>query len=111
MRRAINAAVGVVAVTFMALAQQPGAPPSKYQPSEVQVLKLKVKQLEALNAGKDFQAAQQIYQQKMSALTEQAQQIETENKWPTTLAFDPNSLTFNERPEPPAPPKAEEKKK
>lgn len=111
MRLAINVAVAVLAGVLMAMAhQQPSAPPSKYHPNEVQTLKLKVKQLEALNAGKDFQAAQQLYQQKMSALTEQAQQIEVENKWPTSLAFDPNTLTFNERPEPPAQPKPEEKK-
>lgn len=89
-------------------AQAPPATPSKYLPSDVQSLRLQVKQKDAQLAQMAFNVAQQQLRQAFVDLQAESERIKAENKWPKEAQFDPNSLTFSE---PPAPAKAPEAKK
>ena len=76
----------------------------KYQPTEIQLLKLQVKQRDAQLAQRDLQTAQTKFQQSILDLTNEAEVIKKENKWDEKVTFDPNTISFSE------PPKKEEKK-
>jgi hypothetical protein len=86
--------------------------PSVYVPSEVQLLRLQVKQRDALLAQQELLRAQAQYQNALAALNAEADKVKLDNKWPATLTFDPGTVTFNEPPAPamPAAPKPEDKK-
>jgi len=68
----------------------------KYSPTEVQTLRLQVKQRDAQIAQKDAQLAQEHFQSVLAALQAEAEKVRVENKWPETVKFDPNSLNFTE---------------
>jgi len=108
------AVVAVAAGTI--IAQTPTPPPSKYQPTEVQNLRLKVKQQDLIIASKNaqelqkaLQDAQKDAQTKYADLMKEADTVKTEQKWPANLIFNPDQLSFTEPPPAPAaPPKKEE---
>jgi hypothetical protein len=81
------------------------SPPAKYTPSEIQTLRLQVKQKDAMIAQRDYVAAQQRFQGAVNELNAEADRVKTENGWPRTLLFNSDSLLFSEPPPPPAPAK------
>ena len=74
-----------------------------YEPSEVQALRLQVKQRDAQIAQIAFQQAQVQFQQALAELNREADRIKTENKWPKDLVFKPETLKFEAPPSPPHP--------
>jgi hypothetical protein len=93
------------------------APPSKVtataelKPTEVQSLRLQVKQKDALLAKQRLEALQTViqgaqadYQRALQDLTTTADSVKLENGWRADTQFDPNQLTFS--PAPPTPPTA-----
>lgn len=68
----------------------------KYAPSEVQTLRLQVKQRDAQLAQRDLQYAQQRFQQAIADLNAEADRIKSENHWPASTSFSPDSLAFTE---------------
>lgn len=74
--------------------------PKSYSPTEVQTLRLQVRQKDAQLAQRDLQFAQQRFQQSIQDLNAEADKIKTENKWPAGLSFSPDTLTFSEPPKP-----------
>jgi hypothetical protein len=70
------------------------------QPTELQTLKLQLKQRDAQVAQKDVYIAQQNFQRAVDALRFEAEQVKIDNKWPQSVQFDPDTLKF-------APPKEE----
>jgi hypothetical protein len=80
--------------------------PTKYQPTEVQSLKIQL-------AYKDVQIAQQQYQAALNALSGTAAAAQKENGWPVTVTLNYAALPavqFVDHPAPPAPKKPEPKK-
>lgn len=73
----------------------------KYKPSEVQALRLQVKQKDAQLAQQAFSIAQQQFQQKIGDFNAEIKKIEEENHWPETLQVDPNTLEFRDVSAPP----------
>ena len=72
-----------------------------WTPSEVQMLRLQVKQKDAQLAQQQMLIAQQAFQKAMADLQSEADKVEDENGWPRTSVFDPATLTF--KPPVPAP--------
>jgi hypothetical protein len=84
----------------------------KYEPTEIQSLRLKVDQQKALLAQRDLQQAQANMQAAMAALTEESAKIKKENGWPEDVTFNPDSLAFSSpAPTPAAAPAAPTAKK
>jgi hypothetical protein len=91
-----------LAIVSAAVAQQPTAPAgTKVEPTEVQVLKLKVAQKDAIIAQQQSQSlhqqasmADQQAQQALTALQKLAADVKAENKWGEDVQFEPNQLTF-----------------
>jgi len=79
-------------------------PPVKYEPTEVEMLRLQVAQKDAQIAQIQLQQAQQMFQQALGRLHLEADKIKAEHKWPAEVQFKMDTLTFA------APPKAPEKK-
>lgn len=71
----------------------PQAPPS-YKPSEVQLLRLQVKQRDGWLAQRDMIEAQRRYQQAVAALLAEGETVRKENGWPDALKFDPDKIEF-----------------
>lgn len=93
--------VAIVTLEIVAVAQQVKAPePPKYQPTEVQSLRLKVAYDDARLAQRDAQDAQTKFQQSLQALSDAADKIKQENNWPSTVQFNMDSLSFAEAPKP-----------
>ena len=86
-----------------------GKAAEKFEPSEVQKLKLENAQLRAGIAQRDLTAAQKAWNEAAAALNAEAAAIKKENGWPDDLAFDFQSLKFT--PAPPKPEKEEKKEK
>ena len=74
-----------------------------YTPSEVQMLRLEVKQKTALLAQRDVNDAQTRFNQALTELQDEAKKVEEENSW-KDAQFNPQDLTFKPMP------KAAEKK-
>lgn len=70
--------------------------PTLYVPSEVQLLRLQVRQRDALLAQQELARAQSQFQQALLSLNAEADKVKLDNKWPATLTFDPGTVTFNE---------------
>jgi len=80
-------------------------PPAKvYAPTEVQSLRLQVKQRDALLAKQALEQAQRQFQQALTDLTNEGERVKTEQGWPHDTQFNPNDLTYS------APPAKEAKK-
>ena len=85
-------------------AQEQAAAPAKpaaFNPSEVQQLRLTVRQRDVQIAYQTFQTAQQNF-------LSEAERIKKDNNWPDTVKFDPQTMSFRDTP--PAPPTTPAKK-
>jgi hypothetical protein len=71
-------------------------PATKFLANEVQLLRLQVKQKDAQLAQANLQAAQAKFQQALQDLSNEAERVKQDQKWPSTVVFDPNTLTFSE---------------
>lgn len=103
----ILAAAGVISIGN-AVAQEIHS----FKPTELQTLRLQVKQLQAQTAQKDLFIAQQNFQAALKTLNDEADKVKAENNWPKETGFDANALTFAEGPKsnpPPAPTVPKEK--
>lgn len=69
-----------------------------YAPNEVQLLKLQVRQKDAQMKRQQLNQAQQEFNAAYGALMDENNAIKKENKWPDTLLFDPDKLTFSAPP-------------
>jgi hypothetical protein len=71
-------------------------PESKYKLSEIQLLRLQVRQKDALLAQQALSQAQANFQNAMSALTAEASKVKEENKWDAKVQFDAGTLQFSD---------------
>jgi hypothetical protein len=67
--------------------------PKPLVPTEIQSLRLQVKQKDALLAKNLLEQAQANFQKSLTALQEEGEKVKTENGW-KDVTFDPNQLTF-----------------
>lgn len=109
--------IGLFALTGITIVAQapPAAPPaSKFEPTEVQRLKLQVAQKDAQLAQVQLQRAQVAFQAALAELDAEAGRVKAANGWPSTVQFSPDTLTFVEAPKPtvapPVAPAPEQKK-
>lgn len=79
----------------------------KYELSELQHLRLEVKQKDAQIAQQNYAIAQSQFQKSIADFNAEAKKIEQENGWPETLKINIDNLTFTEMP--PVPPVPEKK--
>jgi hypothetical protein len=89
-------------LTLAGVAEFRGAAANKYELSEIQKLRLEVKQKDAQLAQQNLSFAQQAFQQRIADFNAEAQKVEQENGWPSTVKIDPNTLTFSDPPAAPA---------
>ncbi len=75
-----------------------------YELTEIQKLRLEVKQKDAQLAQQTAAIAQSRFQSAVTDFNDQVKAIEKENGWPETLQVDPNTLAFREPPELPKAP-------
>ena len=80
-------------IVVAALGQTP--PTSQYKPTEIQQLKLENRRKDAVIAKQQLDMAQANFNQALSALQTEGAEVKKENKWPDTVAFDPDKLTFS----------------
>lgn len=78
--------------------------PAEYKPTEIQTLRLQVKQKDARLAQVDLRDAQNRFNQALADLNAEGEKVKVENKWPSTVMFSMDTLTFA------VPAKAEAKK-
>lgn len=85
------------------------------KPTEIQSLHLQLKYKDALLAKQRLEALQTVmngaqadYQRALKDLTDEAEKVKAEQKWPSDTQFDPNQLSFVPAP---LPAKKEEPKK
>jgi hypothetical protein len=93
----------LVAVLLLASATLAQAPPASLTPTEVQSLRLQVKQKDAIIARQQFADAQQNFQNAIAAMNAEADKIKKENKWDDKVVFNPDQLTFTAPPATPPP--------
>jgi hypothetical protein len=74
-----------------------------FTPTEVQNLRLQVKQRDAQIAQRDMVAAQEKFQNFLATLQSEGEKVRLENHWPDTVKFDPNTLGFTESTPTPVP--------
>jgi hypothetical protein len=89
--------LGIIFLVAAILAHGQASPELK--PSEVQMLRLEVKQKTALLAQRDVNDAQTRFNQALTELQDEAKKVEEENKW-TDAQFNPQDLTFKPMPKP-----------
>jgi hypothetical protein len=112
MRNEAKAAFSVLAMIIPALlivgvfGQDKPAPPQKLEATELQHLRLEVKQKDTIIAYNEARAADQVFQMKRAALQAEAENVKKENHWDPKTIFNQELLTFSPAPEP----KPEEKK-
>lgn len=90
------AALSVYVPLRVAHAQAAAA--SKYVPSELQLLRLQVKQRDAQLAQIALRDAQRNMQVALQALSEESERVKADNKWPATVQFNFDSMTFVDAP-------------
>jgi hypothetical protein len=90
---------GILTSFLISLAVASQAPqPKKYQPSEVESLRLQVKQKDAQLASYQAQQAQQAAQKAYADLMAEADKIKESEHWPANVMFSPQDLSFSEPP-------------
>jgi hypothetical protein len=99
---AIAVLMGIFAVFTRAQA------PLTYKPTEIQELRLQVRQRDAWLAQRDFRDAQIRYQQAVSQFQAEAEAIKKENGWPDGVKFNPDELSYAEAPAPASSPAKKE---
>jgi uncharacterized protein YggE len=72
-------------------------------PDCARLLRLQVKQRDALLAQHAMQQAQDAYVSAMADLNKAADEVKRAKGWPGDVRFDPGTLSFMEPPTPPAP--------
>jgi len=72
-------------------------------PDCARLLRLQVKQRDALLAQHAMQAAQDAFQAAMAGLNQAADEVKRAKGWPGDVRFDPGTLSFMEPPTPPTP--------
>jgi hypothetical protein len=82
-----------LAIAIGLLAQDPPKP-KVYTPTEVQSLRLQVKQRDALLAKAALEQAQRQFQQALTDLTAEGERVKIEQGWPKDTNFDPNTLVY-----------------
>lgn len=97
------AALLTVILSLAACRMFPQSGKPKYEPSELQKLRLQIKQKDAQMAQQNVQIANANFQQVMAVLNAEVKAVEKENKWPDTLQIDFNTMEFKPAPEKPAP--------
>lgn len=70
-----------------------------YEMSEIQKLRLQVKQKDAQLAQQASAIAQNNFQRTINDFNAEVRAIEKENNWPETLQLNPDTLEFKEPPE------------
>jgi len=73
-------------------------PTKVYAPTEVQSLRLQVRQKDALLAKATLEQAQRAFQQALTDLTTEGERVKTEQGWPHDTQFNPNDLTYSAPP-------------
>src|SRR5882724_8201041 len=68
----------------------------KYNPTEVQQLKLQLKQRDAQLAQVALREAQSNFQQKVKDLMEEGVAIRNEQGWPESVQLNPDALSFSQ---------------
>lgn len=111
----VSKRIGIILFVLFALALAVlGQEKKSFVPSELQLLRLQLRQRDAQLAQRDLQAAQARFQQALADLNDAAQNVKRENKWDDKVQFNPDTVTFAipETPKAPAPaPVAPEAKK
>lgn len=103
----------VLLVGAALIGAQTPAPPvtAKLEPTEVQALRLTVKQQAAKLAQRDLADAQARFNAAVAVLNAEADRVKAEQGWAKDVRFDMDALTFTAPPLPaPTPPKPEVKK-
>lgn len=77
----------------------------EYKLTEVQLLRLQVKQKDAQIAQVRFQASQQAFQAAINDLQAEASKVKEQNQWDKDVVFNADALTFSEAPKPAKDPK------
>lgn len=90
-------------------APAPGTGITPLTPTEVQTLRLQVRQKDALLAKQALDAAQAQFQAALKELSAEAERVKTEQHWDKGVTFDFQTLAFTP-PAPPPAPAAKEKK-
>ena len=80
--------------------QAQAAPAAKFEPTEVQKLRLEVKQRDAQLAQVGLQEAQRQFRAALDNFRNEGETVKKENHWPETVQFDPQTLTFKDLPAP-----------
>lgn len=86
------------ALAWAQSAPTPQSPKAAFVPSEVQVLRLQVRQRDAKLAQVVAQEAQARFQQAVGELMGEAERVKQDNSWPKTLQFNPDTLAFADVP-------------
>ena len=87
-------------ISFWGLLMQGQETKVKYQPNELQSLRLKVTQQQAQIAQKDLFIAQQNFQIALAALKVEGDKVKRENQWDAGVIFNPETLMFIDPPKP-----------
>lgn len=83
----------------------------EYKPTDMQILRLQVKQSQAQTKKVLRDHAQEEFNAAYGALMDEANAVKKENKWPVETLVDPDKLLFSAPPKPiPNPPAAPAKK-
>lgn len=83
----------------------------EYKPTDMQILRLQLKQAQAQTKKLQLNQAQAEFNAAYGALMDEANAVKKENKWPTETLVDPDKLLFSAPPKPiPNPPAAPAKK-
>ena len=82
-----------------------------YTTTEIQHARLDAKQARAQLAKQVLDVAQSNFNKAFADLQQEANVVETENKWSPMLVFNPDTLVFTDPPTTPAPAKQPEAKK
>lgn len=99
----IIAFAALVGFAILTNAQAPTPAPPKYQPTEIQLLKLQVKQKDARLAQVQAAQAQAQFQAAMADLMKEAESIKVENKWPAEVIFNADNVSYQEPVKQPTP--------
>ena len=98
------ALVGLLIGVTLGAQDKPPAPPT-LTPTEVQSLRLQVKQRDALIAKQALDSAQAKFQQALKDLADEAERVKSDNHWDKSVTFDMNDLHFTAVAKEPAPAK------
>lgn len=93
MRNRRVVAVAILAVG-MAACNVVAGDSKKHEPTEVEALRLSGLQKDALIAKIGLEQAQQNFNAKLKALTDEADKVKAAHKWGDDIAFDPNDVSF-----------------